>query len=69
MVLSVDADNPISLGPIAAGASTQIVDWGITKIGADQTGTHSGDGAGTVSGVNVYVIDTGVDRRIPLSTW
>ena len=65
MVLSVDADNPISLGPIAVGASTQIVDWGIRKIGADQTGTHSGDGTGTVSGVNVYVIDTGVDPTHP----
>jgi subtilisin family serine protease len=65
LVLSIDADNPIALGPIAAGASTQIVDWGITKIGADQTATHSGDGTGTVTGVNVYVIDTGVDPTHP----
>jgi len=67
LVLSVEPDNPISLPPTEAirTASTQIVDWGITKIGADQTLTHSGDGAGTVSGVNVYVIDTGVDPTHP----
>jgi subtilisin family serine protease len=67
LVLSIEPDNPITLAPIERlqTASTQIVDWGITKIGADQTGTHSGDGSGTVSGVNVYVIDTGVDPTHP----
>ncbi len=67
LVLSVEADAPIALSPVerVATASTQIVDWGITKIGADQTLTHSGDGTGTVSGVNVYVIDTGVDPTHP----
>lgn len=67
LVGTVEADDPISLPPTerAAAESTQIVDWGITKIGADQTLTHSGDGSGTVSGVNVYVIDTGVDPTHP----
>src|SRR4051794_38943579 len=67
LVAAVEADDPISLPPTerSAAASTQIVDWGITKIGADQTLAHSGDGTGTVSGVNIYVIDTGVDPMHP----
>ncbi len=67
LVGAVEADDPISLPPTerAAAESTQIVDWGITKIGADQTLAHSGDGTGTVGGVNVYVIDTGVDPSHP----
>ena len=65
LVLSVEPDNPIALAPVEAVGSPQIVDWGITKIGADLSGAHSGDGTGTVSGVNVYVIDTGVDPTHP----
>ena len=67
LVRSVELDEPVSLPPVerVAVAATQLVDWGITKIGADQSGAHSGDGAGTVSGVNVYVIDTGVDATHP----
>ena len=67
LVRAVEPDNPITLPPVerAAAVSTQIVDWGITKIGADQTLAHSGDGTGTVSGVNIYVIDTGVDPTHP----
>jgi subtilisin family serine protease len=64
LVRSVEADTPIRLTPVQT-VSTQIVDWGIPKIGADVDSTHSGDGAGIVSGVNVYVIDTGVDPTHP----
>jgi len=63
MVASIEADNPVSLGPINSAA--QIVDWGISRIHADISSTASGDGAGTVTGVNVYVIDTGVDPTHP----
>ena len=67
MVRAVEPDDPVALPPVErlATLSTQIVDWGIPKIGADQTLAHSGDGTGTVSGVNVYVIDTGVDPTHP----
>lgn len=63
MVLAVEDDTPTSLAPITAQA--QVVDWGIPKIGADVSSARSGDGTGTVSGVNVYVIDTGVDPTHP----
>jgi len=67
LVLAIEPDEAITLAPLAAaaGPATQIVDWGITKIGAEADSTRSGDGAGTVSGVNVYVIDTGVDATPP----
>lgn len=59
----VEADPLISLAPIRTSA--QIVPWGIPKIGADVSSQRSGDGTGTVSGVNVYVIDTGIDTSHP----
>jgi subtilisin family serine protease len=39
----------------------QVLPWGINRIDADESSTVAGDGAGEVAGVNVYVIDTGVD--------
>jgi subtilisin family serine protease len=67
LVLAIEADEAITLAPLvtAAAPASQIVDWGITKIGADADSAHSGDGTGAVSGVNVYVIDTGVDPAHP----
>jgi subtilisin family serine protease len=67
MVLAIEPDEAIRLAPLATdvGPATQVVDWGITKIGADVDSAHSGDGSGDVSGVNVYVIDTGVDPTHP----
>jgi subtilisin family serine protease len=67
LVLAIEPDEAVSLAPLAlvAGPATQVVDWGIAKIGADVDSTHSGDGAGAVTGVNVYVIDTGVDATHP----
>ena len=63
LVATIEADMPISLPPVSIEA--QLVDWGITKIGGDISSARSGDGTGTVTGVNVYVIDTGVDPTHP----
>lgn len=46
-------------------ATAQTVDWGIRAIGADSSSARSGDGTGTVSGVEVYVLDTGCDMDHP----
>ena len=62
LVASIEPDEQISLSPIAAA---QAVDWGVTKIGADLSSTHSGDGSGEITNVHVYVIDTGVDATHP----
>jgi subtilisin family serine protease len=40
----------------------QTLPWGIDKIGADESTTLAGDGSGAVSGVNAYIIDTGIYR-------
>ena len=63
MVERIEADTPITVAPITI--ASQAVDWGIVKIHADISSTRSGDGTGTVTGVNVYVIDTGVDATHP----
>lgn len=47
-------------------ASVQAMPWGIDSIDADVSSTRAGDGTGTVSNVNVYVIDTGI-RHADLS--
>jgi subtilisin family serine protease len=41
--------------------SAQTLPWGIDRIGADTSSTLAGNGGGTVTGVNVYIIDTGID--------
>jgi subtilisin family serine protease len=64
LVADVEPDRPVAL-PSPSADPPQIIDWGIPKIGADQSSTHSGDGTGTVTGVTVYVIDTGVDPTHP----
>jgi len=43
----------------------QALPWGINRIDADLSSTQSGDGAGAVTNVNVYVLDNGVDRMHP----
>jgi subtilisin family serine protease len=52
-------------GPVRTFAQT--VPYGIIKTGANASSTHAGDGTGTVSNVNVYVIDTGVDGHADLN--
>jgi subtilisin family serine protease len=43
----------------------QTVPWGIRRIGADVSSARAGNGSGAVSGVNAYIIDTGIDERHP----
>jgi subtilisin family serine protease len=55
----VERDNVVT-------TDAQRLPWGIDRIGADESSTKSGDGGldptkNTVTGVYVYVIDTGVD--------
>ncbi len=38
----------------------QVLPWGINQIDADVSSTKAGDGTGTVSNVNAYIIDTGL---------
>ena len=44
-------------------ATAQTLPWGINKIGADNSSARAGDGSGAVSGVNIYVIDSGVYKH------
>lgn len=46
-------------------ADAQTVDWGIRAISADSSSARSGDGTGTITGVEVYVLDTGCDMDHP----
>jgi len=63
LVERIELDMAVQVVPITP--ALQSVDWGIPKIHADISSTRSGDGSGTVTGVNVYVIDTGVDPTHP----
>jgi aqualysin 1 len=42
-------------------AVAQTLPWGIDRVEADASSTKAGDGSGAVSGVNAYVIDSGID--------
>jgi subtilisin family serine protease len=44
---------------------TQTLDWGVSAIGGDSSSTVSGDGTGTVTGVRIYIIDTGIQTNHP----
>jgi subtilisin family serine protease len=63
LVASLEPDELVALEPVETASQT--VDWGIYTIGANLSSTVSGDGAGTVTGVHIYVIDTGVDASHP----
>ena len=52
-VMSIEADQPMK-------AFVQTIPWGITTTSATLSSTLAGNGSGAVSGVNVYVIDTGI---------
>jgi subtilisin family serine protease len=54
-VALVEQDRVMSV----AGAE-QSLPWGIGRIDADVSSTRAGNGSGTVSGVNTYVIDSGI---------
>lgn len=44
-------------------ATAQTLPWGIDRIDADRSSTLAGNGSGSVSNVNAYIIDTGIDAR------
>ena len=46
-------------------ALEQTIPWGIDRIDADLSSAQSGDGTGSISNVNVYILDNGVDRTHP----
>jgi serine protease len=48
-------------------ALAQSVPWGINRIDADVSSTNAGDGSGTVSNVNAYIIDTGIYKHPDLN--
>lgn len=41
-------------------ATAQVVPWGVDRVEADISSTFAGNGSGAVTGVNVYVIDSGI---------
>jgi len=43
----------------------QTLPWGIDRIDADVSSTLAGNGSGSVTNVNVYIIDTGIDAGHP----
>ena len=55
MVRYIEPDGTMSI-------TAQTLPWGIDRIDADLSSTMAGDGSGSVTTVNVYVIDTGVDK-------
>lgn len=54
---------PMGKGTGGSTSSGQVVPWGISKTQATQSYALAGNGAGVVSGVRAYIIDTGVETR------
>jgi aqualysin 1 len=50
-----------------AYATAQTLPWGINRVDADLSSTKAGNGAGAVSKVNVYIIDTGIYQHADLN--
>ena len=48
-------------------ASAQTLPWGVNRIDADVSSTLAGNGSGAVTGVNAYVIDTGISAHTELN--
>jgi len=48
-------------------ASAQTLPWGVDKVEADVSSTLAGDGSGSVTSVNAYVIDTGIYNHSDLN--
>jgi aqualysin 1 len=59
-VMAVEEDKVISV-------SAQTIPWGISTTHATLSSTLAGNGSGSVSGVNVYVIDTGIAAHADLN--
>ena len=50
-----------------ATASAQTLPWGINRIDADVSSTRAGNGSGSVTGVNAYIIDSGISAHADLN--
>ena len=50
-----------------ATASAQTMPWGINRIDADISSTLAGNGTGSVTGVNAYVMDSGISTHTDLN--
>src|SRR5829696_6211240 len=48
-------------------ATTQTLPWGVNKIDVDASSTKAGNGSGSVSNVNAYVIDSGIYAHADLN--
>ena len=48
-------------------ALAQTLPWGINRVDADISSTRAGNGSGSVSNVNAYVIDSGIYRHTDLN--
>lgn len=59
--VEADGTATINAKPGAPTVEAQTLPWGIDRVDADLSLTVAGDGGGAVSGVNVYIIDTGID--------
>jgi subtilisin family serine protease len=47
-------------------ASAQTLPWGINRIDADVSSTKAGNGKGSITNVNAYIIDTGIYKHSDL---
>ncbi len=48
-------------------ATAQTLTWGVNRIDADVSSTRAGNGWGAITGVNVYVIDSGIASQPDLN--
>jgi hypothetical protein len=64
---NVEFIEPVQIASICSTASYQTLDWGVSYVGGDSSSTKSNDhgGAVTTNGVEVYVVDTGIDPTHP----
>lgn len=46
---------------VCSTSTAQSMDWGVNYVGGDSSNTVSNNNSGSVSGVKVYVLDTGID--------
>ena len=61
LVETVEIETVISLGPVLPAADpSQVIPWGMPKIGADIGAAGSGNDSGT-SRMTLYIVDTGID--------
>jgi aqualysin 1 len=63
--LRADANVSYVVADGEASIQAQTIPYGIDMVNADSSSTLAGNGSGAVGGVNVYVIDTGVEQSHP----